>query len=142
MQINITTLQFPEDLYEVMKIRNEVFIKEQKVSEEEEYDEFEDSCIHYLATVDNTPVGTARIRKTQNGTKLERFAVLIPYRNKGVASKILNEVLQHPWVNNQEYVYLHAQTSAKGFYLKHGFEEIGNEFIEADIQHIKMYLKR
>ena len=142
MKISITLLDGFQDLFEVMQIRLEVFINEQKVSKDEEFDEFEKSSLHFLAKVEEKAVGTARIRKTTHGTKLERFAVLMPFRKQGIASKILEEILKHPWVQSSDYVYLHAQLTAKDFYKKNGFVEVGDEFEEAGIQHIKMFLPK
>ena len=64
----------------VYTIREKVFVEEQNVSKEEEYDEFELASTHLLASIDKKPVGTCRIRKTKSGVKLERFAVLKNYR--------------------------------------------------------------
>ena len=73
----------------IFYVRNTVFVIEQKVSREEEFDEFESSSVHYLGTVNGQPAGTARWRITEEGIKLERFAVLDKYRNQKVGSQIL-----------------------------------------------------
>ncbi|MBT8195416.1 MAG: GNAT family N-acetyltransferase [Bacteroidia bacterium] len=123
-----------EQAFEVRRI---VFVDEQKVSREEEFDEFEKSSHHYLALNNNQPVGTARWRKTNNGIKLERFAVLQSQRKNGIGKAILDEVLKD--VKNQEQkIYLHAQLSALDFYKKAGFIEEGEHFWEANIEHVKM----
>ena len=72
------------DLESVFNIREAVFVKEQEVPQEEEYDDFEESSTHFLAMVGNEPAGTARWRTTDKGIKLERFAVLKSFRGKGV----------------------------------------------------------
>ena len=56
-------------------IRNRVFVEEQKVSREEEYDSHESESIHYLLYAGDQAIGTARMRETKEGVKLERFAV-------------------------------------------------------------------
>jgi predicted GNAT family N-acyltransferase len=118
-------------------IRNEVFVIQQSVDPKLEYDEFEDVAIHYLAYAENKPVATARWRHTNHGIKLERFATLENYRNKGVGSAILKEVLKdvssHPAI-----IYLHAQLPAVVFYERHGFIKEGEIFYEADMAHYKM----
>src|SRR6188508_188168 len=78
---------------EIFRIRTSVFVDEQRVSRDEEFDEFEASSIHYLGTIDETPAGTARWRITKDGIKLERFAVLPEFRKKGVAAAVLQKVL-------------------------------------------------
>ena len=102
----------------IFKIRSLVFVVEQQVSREEEFDVFESSSIHYLGSIKEIPAGTARWRITQNGIKLERFAVLPEYRNMGVAAAILNKVVNdvNPLATR---IYLHAQVTAIGFYEKY-----------------------
>ncbi len=123
----------------IFKIRHEVFVDEQKVSREEEFDEFELTSIHYLGYCDEMPAGTARWRITKDGIKLERFAVLKKYRLKGLAQAILTKVLEHVKPLGLP-VYLNAQISAIEFYRKNGFESTGPLFMEAGIEHYKMTL--
>ncbi len=122
------------------EIRRKVFVAEQQVSREEEYDQFENSSTHYLVYDDEKPVGTARWRKTDKGIKLERFAVLKELRNSGAGTAILNKVLEDV-IPLKEKIYLHAQITAINFYLKAGFVIEGDEFVEANIRHYKMELK-
>ena len=119
------------------EIRNEVFVIQQSVDPKLEYDEFEDVAIHYLAFLDNKAVATARWRHTEKGIKLERFATLEDWRNKGAGTAILSEVmkdvLHHPAI-----IYLHAQLPAIPFYERHGFIQEGEIFYEAEMAHYKM----
>ncbi len=125
----------------IFAIRHEVFVIEQQVSREEEFDEYEKSSIHYLGSLDGIPAGTARWRVTENGIKLERFAVLKEFRMLGVAQAILKKVLEHI-VPTGAYLYLNAQVTAIGFYEKNGFKKEGPMFAEANIDHFKMYYVR
>ncbi len=127
-------------LAEAFKIRREVFVKEQEVDEAEEY-EFEEESTHFIALVEGEFGGTARWRITQNGVKLERFAVLSKFRSMGVGSKLVEAVVADI-PNDHHYLYLHAQITAMGLYAKFGFETEGDEFIEAGIRHYKMVLRR
>ena len=130
-----------QELEAAFDIRQKVFVVEQQVAPEEEYDEFDKTAHHYLASFDGKPCGTARWRPTENGVKLERFAVLEPYRNKAVGSSILQKVLTD--VNAAEpnkTIYLHAQLKAVPFYERHGFSKVGDIFTECDIQHYKMLM--
>ncbi len=120
-------------------IRRKVFVDEQHVSREEEYDSHEEESMHYLVYVDDIPVGTARWRKTDSGIKLERFAVLKESRNTGAGSAILKKVLDDV-IPTKERIYLNAQITAINFYLKAGFVTEGDEFLEANIRHYKMSL--
>ncbi len=141
--IKVFKAESQADLERIFKIREEVFVIEQKVSREDEYDEFERSSVHFIAYVDKKPSGTARWRFTPSGIKLERFAVLKNARCKGIGSELVKSVLQdvysHPDFNDQK-IYLHAQLTAIPLYSKHGFKIIGDEFEECGIKHKAMAL--
>ncbi len=141
--ISVKKITSPADLETVFEIRQKVFVEEQKVAPEEEYDEFEDSSAHYLATFDGTPAGVARWRETDKGVKLERFAVLKEFRNKEVGAHVLKAVLKDVLPQHADKtIYLHAQLPAIPFYARHGFEKTGPQFSECDIEHFKMVLKK
>ena len=122
---------------QAFEVRRNVFVEEQKVSREEEFDEFEKNSTHYIAFYNNQPVGTARWRTTIHGIKLERFAVLQVHRDKGIGTKVLAKVLNDV-KNKPEIIYLHAQLTAVNFYKRAGFVEVGEHFWEANIEHVKM----
>lgn len=128
-----------KELEQVFEIRHTVFVMEQKVDPDLEYDEFEETSIHYLALLNQVPAGTARWRRTPNGIKLERFAVLEEYRGKGVGSALVATVLND--LPDRDNVYLHSQLAASNLYLRFGFQIEGEQFEEAGIQHYKMVLK-
>ena len=134
-----------EDLQTVFAIRKTVFVEEQRVPEEEEYDEFEESSCHFLARSGTTPCGTARWRFTNWGVKLERFAVLPNFRNQGVGSALVRAVLADVAAQPEaagKTRYLHAQVTAMPLYAKFGFEAVGGLFYECDIAHYKMLIPR
>ncbi len=122
-------------------IRTVVFVEEQNVDNELEYDGHDDEAVQYLVFYNDKPVGTGRRRNTEEGIKLERFAVYKEYRGKNIGgaliSFILNELLP-----TESKIYLNAQAAAETFYEKYGFEREGEMFIEADIQHFKMIYKQ
>lgn len=121
------------------EIRKEVFVVEQKVSEEDEFDEFEATSKHFVALDREIPVGAARWRKTDKGVKLERFAVKETYRGKGVGAALVSAVLNDIKLNfANQYLYLHAQLTAIPLYEKFGFVKTGPQFEECNIQHFKM----
>lgn len=128
-------------LQSAFEIRKEVFVQEQEVPENEEYDQYEDTSVHFLATYKGQPAGTCRWRVTENGIKLERFAVLKQYRGKGVGEALVEACLSDlKPVRNNRKVYLHAQEHAVPFYEKVGFFTFGERFYECDIPHFKMML--
>lgn len=133
-----------EGLQTAFEIRELVFVVEQEVDAAEEYDEYEVSSVHFLAKVEEIPVGTARWRFTQNGIKMERFAVLKSARGKGVGqalvAAVLKDIDQHPEAKGKKK-YLHAQIHAMPLYAKFGFQAVGDQFEECAILHYKMELR-
>lgn len=118
-------------------IRRAVFINEQKVPEELEWDEFDVSAQHVLVLNSlNEAVATGRIKADGH---IGRMAVLKDYRKQGIGSAILLVLLDIASRLKIEKVFLYAQVSAVPFYLKHGFECDGDEFMDAGIAHKTMY---
>jgi predicted GNAT family N-acyltransferase len=117
-------------------IRKAVFVEELGVDASLEYDH-EDEARHYLLFLGSKPVATARWRETEKGIKLERFAVLPQFRNRGIGEIILKEVLQDVSSMGKK-IYLHAQIKAVPFYERNGFYKIGEKFSEAGIEHFRM----
>jgi predicted GNAT family N-acyltransferase len=128
------------DLEKAFAVRKQVFVTGQMVPNDLEIENNEVSS-HFLATVDGQPAGAARWRKTENGYKLERFAVLDEYRGLGVAQAMVKAVL-NDLPTDAPKVYLNSQIQAVGLYEKFNFEKDGPEFEEAGIKHYKMVLKR
>ncbi|MGI4738654.1 MAG: GNAT family N-acetyltransferase [Janthinobacterium lividum] len=132
------------DLDAAFTIRENVFVGEQDVPAEAEYDAHDRAATtrHYLAQVDGQPAGAARWRPTENGVKLERFAVLPAFRNHGVGTALVQQVLADVRAEAPaaDQVYLHAQLRAIPLYERTGFQKVGDIFEECDIQHYKMVL--
>lgn len=135
--LTVKTIENKHEKEEAFEIRKKVFVEEQCVDPALEYDEYEDSATHYIAYYENSAAGTARWRKTESGIKLERFAVLKEFRNKGVGEALLKKALEDV-PKNEGKIYLHAQTQVIPFYEKYGFKAFGEEFEEANIMHYKM----
>lgn len=142
----------PTDLETAFAIRRAVFVLEQNVDADEEY-EYEEESHHFLARIAAgssplMPSGTARWRRTETGIKLERFAVLSQFRGQGVGKALVQAVLadvfsqqpQRRTANPVESIYLHAQVSAMPLYAGFGFIPVGSMFTEAGIPHYKMVL--
>jgi len=127
------------DLKEAFGVRKKVFVEEQGISEEIEFDGCDSDALHMVVKDRERVIGTARVQfLTPGQAKIERMAVLKPFRRRGIGSEIisfLNEELRNRQV---EQVVLHAQYSVVDFYKWCGFEELGSPFWEAGIKHIKM----
>ena len=118
-------------------IRRAVFVEEQGVDATLEYDH-EEEAHHYLLFLSEKPVAAARWRETGNGIKLERFAVLPQFRNRGIGEIILKEVLKDV-TSLGKLIYLHSQVKAVSFYERNGFVKEGPMFTEAGIWHFFMH---
>jgi predicted GNAT family N-acyltransferase len=141
--ITVKEIRNKKDQKKAQEIRHEVFVIGQNVPADLEVDDYEQDAIHYLAFLNNNPVGAARWRITEKGVKLERFAVLNEFRGRGVGSamveKILSDIKRDPEAGNKE-IYLHAQLDAIPLYRKFGFVKFGNMFDEAGLMHYAMKL--
>ena len=130
-----------EQKTKLFSLREEVFVVEQEVSWEEEFDEFEDSSSHFIALDSSgNAIGTARWRNTKKGVKLERFAVAKPWRSQGVGSGLVQAVLDDISLKTVTgtVLYMHAQLDAVSLYEKFGFEKEGDVFSECNILHYTM----
>ena len=116
-------------------IRREVFIVEQKVPEEMEWDADDATSVHALALLDGHPVGCGRLLPDGH---IGRMAVRAPFRSTGVGRALLQALLAEARRRGMREVVLHAQTHALRFYETHGFVADGPEFDEAGIPHRRM----
>lgn len=125
-----------EKLIEIaFAIRRQVFVEEQNVSRERESMDDEEA-VHYLATVNGLPAGAARYRITEKGAKIERIAVLNTYRGKRIGEAILLKILDD--LKDEKKIFLYAQVNASPFYIKNGFRQTDNYFLDAGIEHVEM----
>jgi predicted GNAT family N-acyltransferase len=120
-----------------LKVRKQVFIGEQGIASELEYDDDKVNAEYLLIRSGGKPVATCRWRITEKGIKLERFAVLKSYRRKGLGSLLVSEALKSV-LHQGLKIYIHSQEGAVGFYEKNKFKITGNSFTEAGIKHYFM----
>jgi len=116
-------------------IRRSVFIDEQHVPKELEWDGRDNECSQFLARVNSIPVATARL--TADG-QIGRMAVLKRYRGKGVGSRLLSAVIEQARHQGFKQVFLHAQVNVIPFYEQYGFTAEGELFMDAGIEHRTM----
>ena len=136
MQIKVAQTQ--SDFFQIVRIRAEVFIREQNVDSEIEMDIKDDTAIHCLATLNNEPVGCLRILMNEDGVTVGRVAVRKPYRRMKVGKALMNFVETLPVVKEKGKIAVHAQLTAREFYLNCGFHEVSDIYEEANILHISM----
>ena len=136
--MNISSIICDYESYtkDICAIRYKVFVGEQKVPEELEIDGFDDQAKHVLAYLDNQAIGTGRILSDGH---IGRVAVLKDYRGLGIGKLIMKDLIKWAQNMNLEKVWLSSQWHAHSFYLDLGFVCVGEIYIEAGIDHIKMY---
>lgn len=135
----ICVVNWQDEAVALRDIRTAVFIYEQQVPEDLEWDEFDPVSLHVLALNSNDqPIGTARLLPDGH---IGRMAVLREWRGKGIGSAMLQRILEESSHRGMQKAMLNAQIAAIKFYEKFGFQVSGEEFMEAGIPHIKMILQ-
>jgi len=139
--MNAKRITIDEDLRKAFYIRKEVFVKEQGVPLEDEFDEFDKlngQCEHILVYYEEQPVGTGRVRWVDEFGKLERICILEHYRKFGLGKIIITALEEIAQEGGTTRVKLHGQTQAQGFYKKLGYQTSSSVFIEDGIPHLLM----
>lgn len=117
-------------------LRTKVFVEEQGVPPELEWDGLDEHAYHVMAySPAREPIGTGRLLQTG---QIGRIAVLKEWRGKGVGKALLAMLLVIANKMGYDEVKLHAQTRVLDFYLRWGFVPQGEQFMEAGIPHILM----
>ncbi|MEM1271895.1 MAG: GNAT family N-acetyltransferase, partial [Bacteroidota bacterium] len=128
------------DWAEARQIRQVVFVEEQACPPEEEWDAFDETAEHVLLRIDGETAGTARWRavETADGpvAKLERFALLQPFRGRGLSRPLIRAVSERASDAGYPDQKLHAQAHLEALYTSLGFTRTGNLFDEAGIPHV------
>lgn len=121
---------------EAFKLRRAVFIIEQKVPEEEEFDAYDLTARHVVAIADGEVCGTLRIIRDEEHIKIGRVVVAMAARGRGVASAMIGYAMAlQPHGSN---FYLTAQTDKTALYERFGFIAFGDVFDDGGIPHIAM----
>lgn len=130
---------------QLREIRELVFIQEQAVPVADEWDDKDESAVHFLVcTEQNDAIACARLLVENRGNQLlchiGRVAVLAKYRNQGIGRNLMNSIIAYCQQQYPEHlIYLNAQTSRQDFYAHLGFTARGAVFIDAGIPHIEMW---
>ncbi len=135
--LQVIKVSWSQEAFNLERIRTAVFIEEQGVPRDIEMDDRDAHCQHVLARVDTKLVGTGRIDLEKSG-KIGRVAVLGDYRRQGIGQAIMKALEVIALENGLPEVWLNAQCSALDFYRSLHYQEVGPEFMEADIPHRKM----
>ena len=123
-------------------VRTEVFVREQGIPAELEWDEQDETSVHVvLFSPSGTPVATARLLPSQGGVSLiGRVAVLRHLRGQHAGVAVMRALMREAHRRGDHRLELHAQQSAQGFYERLGFRVQGEPFDEVGIPHVTMVL--
>lgn len=136
VQISVANWEDPRDRGDAAFVRRAVFIEEQQVPEELEWDGLDVDAFHLIARDSaGNPVGGARMLRDGH---IGRMAVLEQWRGREVGTALLRRMLEQARQWEAKGVYLDAQVHAIGFYERLGFVTEGEEFIDAGIPHRRM----
>lgn len=128
-----------EDLTAPHALRKEVFVEEQGVSMDEEMDDLDAEAVHFVASLDEVPVGTCRILIKGETGKIGRICVVKSQRGTGLGASLVRAGLAY--LSTQEGVtraMLGSQEHAIGFYERLGFVAYGPTYMDAGIPHRDM----
>jgi predicted GNAT family N-acyltransferase len=137
----VTEVRPARDAAEVraaLDLRHEVFVVEQRVPVEEEYDEHDDTALHLVAVEDGRIVATARVVMEGATAKIGRVAVAREARRRGIASRLIEASEAHARERGAQRLALAAQTGALALYEKAGYSAYGERFMDAGIEHLMM----
>jgi predicted GNAT family N-acyltransferase len=135
-EFTVARIDYGRGVDALRAVREPVFVQEQQVPIELEWDDLDPHCVHVLARDrEGRPIGTGRLTPER---KIGRMAVLPEWRGKGVGEALLQSLIDEALHHRLPEVRLNAQVSAIGFYAKHGFVPYGERFMEAGIEHQSM----
>lgn len=136
MKYKVINVSYNEDTKEdIRKVRSDVFIKEQGIDPEIEFDGKDESAVHSLVFYETTPVGTGRIL---DDGRIGRVSVLKQFRHEGFGLMIMKSLINEAKIKGFSRVYLDSQKCAVEFYEKLGFSKQGSSFVKANIEHQTM----
>nr|WP_299244652.1 GNAT family N-acetyltransferase [uncultured Halomonas sp.] len=118
-------------------IRRRVFIEEQAVPQEEEWDGRDPLCLHFLVYRNQHAIATARLLPDGH---IGRVAVIKEERGQGIGEQLMRRIIAAASKRGDREILLDAQLHALSFYRKLGFQAFGDEFLDAGIPHRSMRL--
>jgi predicted GNAT family N-acyltransferase len=133
----VRNADFTADLASLRFVREAVFIDEQRVPRELEFDDRDPLCHHVLALDGGAPVGAGRLDLDYGG-KVGRVAVLATHRRSGVGTAVMQRLHEIAHAHRQPRLWCHAQLTAVPFYERLGYVRTGPVFVEAGIDHVRM----
>ena len=134
----------PDRLYEILKLRSEVFVVEQKCAYQD-LDNKDEKALHLVGEKNNKIIAYTRIFRKGDffkNSSIGRVLVKKKYRNKDYGRKIMTSSIEKLKKDpKEEIIEISAQKYLLKFYSELGFEKVGEEYLEDNIPHVKMILK-
>lgn len=134
-QINLRRADWEQDRELLRRLREVVFVHEQGVPADIEWDGKDAAAEHVIAEVGGGVVACGRLMPDG---KIGRMAVLPEARSRGIGTRVMTALIEQAMRRGLRSVYLHAQAHAAGFYERQAFVHEGDTFVEAGIEHIAM----
>jgi len=134
-RIRIRLADWQRDNLHIRRIREAVFIAEQAIPPELEWDAEDTGAVHFLALEGDYPIGTARL--LADG-EIGRVSVLKDWRGLKIGDQLLEAVIAEAEHRQLKQQKLSAQVHATAFYERHGFHVVSDEFLEAGLPHVEM----
>lgn len=137
-EIAVRIADWQQDNADLRRIREAVFIAEQSVPPELEWDGDDEQAIHFLALENGYPIGTARLL---TDGQIGRVSVLRDWRGMNIGDALMRAVIAEAERRGLREQRLTAQVHATRFYERLGFEVVSEEFLEAGLPHVDMLRK-
>lgn len=109
-----------------LNIRIEVFVREQDIPEEMEFEDEDADALHVLAYDGNRPIGTGRLLLSDRGGEIGRIAVLPDYRRHGIGAAIVRRLEEEGRSRGAERFELTPHRHLEDFYARLGYESVGD----------------
>ena len=136
-QFTIRTGSWDELQNDAKLIREQVFIQEQQIAVEDEWDAEDAVSVHFVIYDQDQPIATARL--LQNNS-VGRVAVLKSHRGVGIGKLLMQQIIQQANYEQREFLKLSSQAHAIQFYAGLGFKVEGEQYLDCGIPHIDMRL--
>ncbi len=132
---NVRVADWQKDNADIRRVRDAVFVAEQSVPPELEWDAEDIDAIHFLALEGDFAIGTARL--LPDG-EIGRLSVLKDWRGMKVGEALLSAVINEAERRDLRQQKLSGQVQAVEFYERFGFTVVSEEFLEAGLPHVNM----
>lgn len=120
------------DSYE---IRKKVLVGEILYTPEQDLDELDESCIHFIYYINDKAIGTVRLIPEENYFIVSRMAVLKEYRGKGIGTELMKKCIEYGQEKKVSKLFAEALIETVDFYVNVGFKIVSDIVIIEDYEH-------